>query len=298
MIEKIERNIFGHLKYLPRLFRFNVQKNNLITVVNCELGSPMFNIVFDSHLEQWAKWQQDSEIRTTDDRSKKYKSFFSLFFPFFFTSASSYYGKKFISNYIDKVILSFKEQPFYWLIGPSCDPKWLKSILLEKGLTLKKTQQCLLYDPRKDTISDDSLIKLNVKRVEDEETLQDFITIIQTKDPNFRKFYEKLVFPTSHINEKLFVGYDQNEPAIAGVMYVESEAVGIYNLWCKVNTDDCEEYRINMARYLVRYAQLKNYNRISLLTSNSVEHHIYELIGFREIGFFECLEWKGGKPSS
>lgn len=58
-IETIEKNAFGHFRYLPKLLRFDVDDNKQLTAINCGLGTSMFNIVCDTHLEKWAKNQQD-----------------------------------------------------------------------------------------------------------------------------------------------------------------------------------------------------------------------------------------------
>ncbi|MDM8335265.1 hypothetical protein [Wolbachia pipientis] len=45
MLEKIKRNTFNHFKYLPEAVGFSVKTDQALTVINCRLGSSMFNIV-------------------------------------------------------------------------------------------------------------------------------------------------------------------------------------------------------------------------------------------------------------
>jgi len=45
LMNKVERNTFGHFRYLPELLGFSVRKIPELTVVNCGLGTSMFNIV-------------------------------------------------------------------------------------------------------------------------------------------------------------------------------------------------------------------------------------------------------------
>ncbi|WP_341808038.1 GNAT family N-acetyltransferase [Wolbachia endosymbiont (group E) of Neria commutata] len=52
MIEKIEQNIFGHFKYLPEAAKFSVKTDQDLTIINCGLGSSMFNIVCGIPIEQ------------------------------------------------------------------------------------------------------------------------------------------------------------------------------------------------------------------------------------------------------
>ncbi|GFR02849.1 hypothetical protein TNCT_629881 [Trichonephila clavata] len=45
MLEKIKQNTFGHFRYLPEAAGFNVKTDQNLTIINCGLGSSMFNIV-------------------------------------------------------------------------------------------------------------------------------------------------------------------------------------------------------------------------------------------------------------
>jgi hypothetical protein len=53
MLEKIKQNTFGHFKYLPEAAGFSVKTDQALTIINCGLGSSMFNIVCgDYHAEK------------------------------------------------------------------------------------------------------------------------------------------------------------------------------------------------------------------------------------------------------
>ncbi|MGL9717474.1 MAG: GNAT family N-acetyltransferase [Wolbachia sp.] len=45
MLEKIKQNTFGHFKYLPEAAGFSIKTDRTLTIINCGLGSSMFNIV-------------------------------------------------------------------------------------------------------------------------------------------------------------------------------------------------------------------------------------------------------------
>lgn len=45
MLEKIKQNTFVHFRYLPEAAGFNVKTDQNLTIINCGLGSSMFNIV-------------------------------------------------------------------------------------------------------------------------------------------------------------------------------------------------------------------------------------------------------------
>ncbi|MCM1002065.1 hypothetical protein [Wolbachia pipientis] len=53
MLEKIKQNTFGHFKYLPEATGFSIKTDQALTIINCGLGSSMFNIVCgDYHAEK------------------------------------------------------------------------------------------------------------------------------------------------------------------------------------------------------------------------------------------------------
>ena len=50
MLEKIKENTFNHFMYLPKLLGFTIEIHSDFTIINCRLGSSMFNIVCSNNI--------------------------------------------------------------------------------------------------------------------------------------------------------------------------------------------------------------------------------------------------------
>lgn len=292
MIEKIEQNAFGHFQYLPRLSGNNVHKSGIMTIVNCGLGSSLFNIVCDTHLEEWARFLQDMAAFESPTQNQKSQSFWDRTIPDSRSFlASQRYGEDFIRNKIEEVIQQYKGQPFAWWVGPSCEPYWLPNLLVEMGFKKVTTEHAMALDLN-DYIEAECPHGLIIKQVIDSQQLEDFITILEPYDSSARSFYEKLSLKVLNEQETLYVGYHKNKPALIGILFQQEDTAGIFSLL----TDEKmrgKGFGTNMMHHLIQTAKSKNCRYVTLSASSDSGYRIYERLGFKTYGEFQCLEWAG-----
>lgn len=275
-IETIEKSAFGHFSYLPKMLGFYVEDNKQLTTINCGLGSSMFNIVCDTHLEKWAKNQRDVYCFENG----------------IYQGECAFYGEEFIEEKIHEVITSFKKQPFSWWVGYSCDPVWLGNILHENGFEKPNTEYAMMYDLEKfneTPVSDD----MKIKRVLTHEQLEHFIQVLEKYDASSRIFYKKLTKHLSYSNEKLFVAYENGTPVVIASLFIdyESDSAGIFNLITAENKRGLG-YGTKMMNHLMWHAKKMNMKYATLLASSDSGYRIYERLGFKTLGQFECFEWE------
>lgn len=292
MIEKIEQIAFGHFQYLPKLAGRNVHKSEILTIINCGLESSLFNIVCDTHLEEWARSLQDMAAFTRPAQEQKPQSFWDRVIPDGRPYlASQRYGEDYIKNKVEEVIQQYKGQPFAWWVGPSCDPYWLPNLLVEMGFKKVTTEHAMALDlndynevPRSEDLS--------IQQVIDSQQLEDFITILEPYDSSARAFYENLSLKALNEKETVYVGYYQNTPAIIGILFQQEDTAGIFSLL----TDEKmrgKGFGTNMMNHLIQTATSKKCRFVTLSASSDSGYRIYERLGFKTYGEFHCLEWEG-----
>jgi hypothetical protein len=275
-IETLEKNIFGHFKYLPKLLGFGVEKSKLFDTVNCGLYSSMFNIVCGANLEQWAKHMQDAD------------SLNEVTFSYAF-EANYQYGDDFVESKIREVIQYYNNQPFAWWLGPSTNPVWISNILQELNFEASLEQAMIL-----DLMTIEASISPIIAHVTTPEHLEHFIQILEPYDPSARRFYKKLKNPLLYPLEKLFVGYESNIPVVIGTLYIDEEnsMAGIFNVLTSENKR-CLGYGTQMMNHLLSNAKGSNIRYASLCASSESGYRIYERLGFQSVSKFGCFEWKG-----
>jgi ribosomal protein S18 acetylase RimI-like enzyme len=97
---------FRHFKYLPLLGKYNVTEINGLTIINCALGSSMFNIVCG---------QMDSGLVNLDAELKK-------------------------------IISKFKDQPFAWWLPPAQYPAELIRAYESNGFIVEAPEHAMICD--------------------------------------------------------------------------------------------------------------------------------------------------------
>lgn len=269
-IQTVEKNLFGHFKYLPKLLGFGVEENELLDIVNCGLYSSMFNIVCSTNLEQWATHQQD--MCSEPSFQAKYQ-----------------YGDDFVEHKVREIIQHYNNQPFAWWLGPSTNPVWMSNILQELNFEAS-IEQAMVIDLTK--IEPD--ISSAIVPATTPEHLEHFIQVLEPYDPSARRFYKKLKNPLLYPLEKLFVGYEDSIPVVIGTLYIDEEnsMAGIFNVLTCENKRR-RGYGTKMMNHLLYYAKANNLGYASLCASSESGYRIYERLGFQTIGKFGCFEWKG-----
>lgn len=106
LLLKIEQNVLAHFKYFPSLIEGAVHENELMTIINCGMGSSMFNIVFGTP---------------------------SL-------------GEQDVEQAIQKIIHTFNGQPFAWWIPPSLRSNEFKQRLLATGFSIEAAEYAMICE--------------------------------------------------------------------------------------------------------------------------------------------------------
>ena len=275
-IETIEKNVFGHFTYLPKMLRFNVDDNKQLTMINCGLGSSMFNIVCDTHLEKWAKNQQDV----------------FCFENGIYHGGRAFYGEEFIEQKIHEVIARYIKQPFAWWIGYSCDPVWLGAILQKMHFKKSNAEHAMMCDLEQFAPAENNG-KITIDQVTTAAQLEHFIQVLEMYDVSARIFYERLLKHLKYSNEKLFVAYEAAVPVVIASLYIdyESESAGIFNVITRGDKRGLG-YGTKMMNHLMWHAKKMNMKYATLLASSDLGYRIYERLGFKVLGQFECFEWE------
>ncbi len=295
IIEEIEKNIVGHFKCFPKVLGFEVVEKAGFTIVNSGLHSSMFNIVCNTHLEEWAKHQQNANLVENAFREEEAKLPWNQVFPDAYAEAllaRSHYGEDFVAQKIKEVITHFNGQPFAWWVGPSCDPKWLGDILCENGFEKPSTEYAMVYDLAKFDKLSVSSNNMVIKRVATLNQLEHFIQVIEPYDVAARTFYSRLQDERMlKGSEESFVGYEDDTPVVISSLYVEDNVAGIFNLITQENKRG-RGYGTQMMKYLMYDAYKSGAKHISLLASSDSAYRIYERLGFQVLALFGCFEWQ------
>lgn len=250
MISKIEQNALGHFSYLPKAAGFSVITDDALTIINCGLGSSMFNIVYGGLDALHTDFQQ-------------------------------------IQNVID----TFNGQPFAWWVPPSARSAKLTQKLLEHGFVIEATEHAMLCNLN--VFSDNaSLTDLIIEHVINPNQLEHFISALEPYDATVRLFYERLTPSMLNGQEKLYVGYEKDAPVAIGILYFQGDSAGIFSLLTREDKRGLG-FGARMMTYLMKTAKESGAQYVTLSASSDSGFRIYERLGFKSFGQFECFEWKG-----
>ncbi|MEI6628404.1 MAG: GNAT family N-acetyltransferase [Alphaproteobacteria bacterium] len=279
-LSNLEKTVTGHFKYLPQLLGFDVRESERLHIVNCRLDSSMFNVVCNTHLQEWAKNQHNVEYFDSS-----YKAISRGFY---------IYDEGFVRKKIQEVIDFFEKQSFAWWVGPSCDPYWIRGILNEMQFKNNSTEYAMACDLSKYKNSDSS--QTDIVHVLNFAQLEDYINVIEPYDVSARSFYEKIKEWMLKENEKLFVGYEQGIPVVIASLYIDREngSAAVFNLITKEDKRG-RGLGTQMMHHLLNYAKDAYLNYACLLASSDSGYRIYQRLGFEELGQFDCFEWVGRK---
>lgn len=244
MKEGIESLTLAHFKYFPEILGFRTSNFKDLELINCGLGSSMFNIVFGG-----------TEVE------------------------------------VQEVIDSFNKQPFAWWIPPSAKSSSLNNLLKKNGFIVEANEEimlCQLESFDANYHSNNSQILQVLTR----EHLHDFISVLLPYDETAKLFYNQLNTSDLKGKEKLFVGYVDNVPAVIAILFSDKNISGIFSLVTK------EEYRgkglgSNMMKFLMAFAKVNGSSYACLSSSSNSGYKIYQSLGFKVIGNYECFEYKG-----
>lgn len=188
------------------------------------------------------------------------------------------------------IIDVFRGQPFAWWIPPSKKNPHLVNILLEIGFVKESHEEAMICDLKKfhgfNCLSD-----LSIEQVKNNSLLDDFISILEHYDSSAKIFYHQLTGDFETFSEKLFVGKVKNKPVSIGILYSGNSASGIFGLITQ-EENRYKGYGTYMMKHLLDFAKQQGSKYVTLSASNDSGYRIYERLGFKSLGAFECLEYK------
>lgn len=248
----MESNAFGHFEYLPSLLGFSVRKDKAITVINCGLGTSMFNIVCNTCLPQ---------------------------------------AIHHVEGCIQDVVEEFDRQPFAWWLGPSSQPLHLGEKLLDYGFVKETTEHAMICELDRVQLFGGNATAIPIVQVKTHNDLQSFVSVLSRYDVSVRPFYAKLTDPSVSTQEKLFVGFEHGHPVVIGVAYMQQEVGGIFSLLTSEEKRG-QGHGTAMMQYLMGFIKNAGLRYASLSASSNAGYRIYERLGFQTIGELACFEWK------
>lgn len=189
------------------------------------------------------------------------------------------------------MIAYYKKQPFAWWVGPSCDPTWIGAILQEMRFKKSTAEHAMMRDLEKFKAAENNGT-ITIDQVTTATQLDHFIQVLEVYDATARIFYEKLLKHLAYSNEKLFVAYEGGVPVVIASLYIdyESNSAGIFNVITREDKRG-HGYGTQMMNHLMEASQKMNMKYASLLASSDSGYRIYERLGFKVLGEFECYEW-------
>jgi ribosomal protein S18 acetylase RimI-like enzyme len=188
------------------------------------------------------------------------------------------------------IINIFKNYPFAWWIPPSKQSKELSILLDRSGLIVEAKEDIMLCELKffQDCAQ---TTDLEILQVLTREQLDDFISILEVYDPMAITIYNKLRVAQLQNQEKLFIGYKNNIPAVISILFSEKKIAGIFSL-ITTEKERGKGLGNDMMKFLMNFAKNNGALYTSLSASSDSGYRIYQRLGFKTIGNFECFEYK------
>lgn len=185
---------------------------------------------------------------------------------------------------------SFNGQSFaWWVPGSSKNPDF-SAALLEAGLVIETIEHAMICDLA-DFSHPAPKTELVIKQVLDSNLLEDFVSVLEPYDDSVRAFHERINNGHLRSSEKLFVGYAGGKPVTIAILFVSADSAGIFSL---LTNEDAQGkgYGTEMMAHLLDYAKQSGAANVTLSASSDSGYRIYERLGFKKVGEFECFEYK------
>ena len=196
-----------------------------------------------------------------------------------------------MSGSVREIKRIFTGQPFAWWIPPSDYNPKVTEVIINEGLAPETTEHAMICDIGI-SIASAKKTDLSIKHVRNEYLLEDFLKVLEVYDPYVRKFYKKMQGELFNSDEKLVVGYVDNRPVSIGILFSSQDNAGIFSL---ITNEDArgKGYGREMMIFLMNLAKENGCQTVTLSASSEDGYRIYERLGFRKVGEFECFEYKG-----
>lgn len=196
-----------------------------------------------------------------------------------------------ISDSINEIKKSFARQPFAWWVPPTDHKQEFTDNLLRLGFVVEAPEHAMICDVE-ENINLQRKTNLEIKSVTNKLLLDDFLTVLEVYDSCVNEFYNRIDERLLAKNEKLFVGYERDIPVTIGILFCSKESAGIFSLITDTPYRR-KGYGSDMMTFLMESAKKLGCKTITLSASSDSATLIYERLGFRSIGRFECFEYKG-----
>lgn len=197
-----------------------------------------------------------------------------------------------VSASVQEIKKVFGGHPFAWWIPPSQHHPELTKTLLDNHFIIEGMEQAMICDVSMVKIPP-SKTDLQIKPVTKGLLLQDFINILKFYDSSIIHFYKLLNNDLLQLQEKFFVGYKKDIPVTIGILFVSDHSAGIFTLLTKEELRG-QGYGTDLMVFLMNTAKQADCQFVTLCASSDSGYRIYERLGFRPVGTFECFEYKGG----
>lgn len=253
----LEQNYFSKISYLSKKFRFKIEERPDCLLIDSKLNSSMFNVVYQKTISPLP---------------------------------------------IQEVIDFYQGQSFVWLFDSHSWANNMASDLLANGFYKEADERAMVLQMNNGIPASEGMPKgtgmaasLTIKNVTTPAGLKDFSGVIEQYDDRACKMHlnEKIIESEFIAKNPLFVAYINQKPVAHGSLHFsDNNYAGIHDILV------VEEYRgqgiaTHMMQYLINYCLQKGVMQVGLSTSTDSGYKIYERLGFKLIGKFECYEWKG-----
>ncbi len=186
---------------------------------------------------------------------------------------------------------AFGGKPFAWWFPSEGHNQQMNDGLLKEGLQIETTEHAMIchlenhHQPQNQS-------GLEIIPVTNQALMFDFIKVIEVYDANVNDFYERVGAQLLRKNEKLFVGYELNQPVTIGILFCEQDNAGIFSLITNEESRG-KGYGTSMMLFMLEYAKKIGCKTATLSASSDAGYRIYERLGFCKVGEFECFEYAG-----
>lgn len=198
-----------------------------------------------------------------------------------------------ILDSIEKIKKAFAGKPFAWWIPPNDYKQEFTETLLQSGFEIETTEHAMICNAADNTIHEKTT-DLKITPVTDNIVMSDFLKVLEVYDSCVNEFYNRINRKFLNKDEKLFVGYENDAPVTIGILFCRKDSAGIFSLITNEHSRG-KGYGRDMMIFLMEQSKQIGCRTITLSASSDSGYRIYERLGFRKIGEFECFEYTGDK---
>ena len=252
----IEGNLIAKVKYYPSLLpEMTVLEESDVDFINSNEKTSTFNIICN------ARFLELRPQKKVKDLSEYYRS---------------------------------RDLPVCWWIGPSTTPSSLGEVLLEEGWHYEATDLGLAADIRKLSFESDELADIEIKQVNDKQTMMDFTGVLASffaasEKEAILSFYRK-VAQRGFINDdplKNFVAYWKCKPVATSSYFLSHGVAGFYDC---LTLAEMRRKGIGQAMMRKRFKQVLELGIPWVTLSSSHDSRgLYQRLGFQQYSEFSTF---------